>query len=88
MSIEALKNIELDDLKYIFKRIDDNNNIDFSTLKLAIEKDIGIIDDYVFYEIISFLETELGFTCDAELIDITDEEIERLIEFINEIDYE
>jgi len=87
MGNEALLNIEFGDFKYIFKRIDDENNIDFSTLKIAMDKDLGFIDDYIFYEITSFLETELGCTCDAELVDVTDEEIERLVEFIKEIDF-
>lgn len=36
----------------------------------------------------AILENELGFTCDIELVDITKEEIERLVDFIIEIDFE
>lgn len=76
--------VSKEELKKIFKRVDKNNYMDFSTLEALIKAEFGSKD--LAFELSDYLETELGFTCDADLSDITGEEIEDIIEVINSIE--
>ena len=76
--------ISRDELKRIFRRVDRNNYMDFSTLEEIVKFEFNSKD--LAFELLDYLEIELGFTCDADLSDITEEEIEGIIEVINNIE--
>lgn len=76
--------LSTDELKQIFSKIDESNYGDFSSLKELVYKEYNNRD--IFDDISAFLQVELGYSCDADLCDITDDEIDGLVEVINEME--
>lgn len=72
-----------EELKKIFGRIDRNNNMNFENLEELLKEEY--VDSSLVFEIIDTLEAGFGFSCEEELQDITEDEIESLVDEINGI---
>ncbi|WBW94962.1 hypothetical protein [Oceanirhabdus sp. W0125-5] len=75
--------ITKEELKKIFRRVDKSNNMNFETLEELLKDEY--LDNSLVFEIIDNLETGYGFSCEADLDDITEDEIEALVDTINNI---
>ena len=83
MDREDIK-LNSDEIKQIISKTDESNCADFSSLQELVQKEYNNRD--IFDDISAYLAVELGYSCDADLSDITDDEIDGLVEAINEME--
>lgn len=74
--------LEKKDIKNIISHVDFSNNMDFLTFNDSFKNAVDEIEESFINELCIFLVEDLGYSCDADLLDITDEEIEDILDFI------
>lgn len=72
---------ELQDLKLILKHIDNKNENDLTSFKNMLTNKLD--DKALVKQIIAYLENDLAVYADAEISDLTEYELESLVNFIN-----
>lgn len=80
MEAKAVNHIHLS--KRLFSGIDYRNYTDFHSFKLALKKYNKDITNNEINRILEFLKNDLAIYCDADLADITDDEIIMLMNYI------
>lgn len=76
--------VSLGILKSILAELDVENDLNFATFFENLMENSDCMDDDV-EKISEFLQTDLGISSDAELLDLDDEELEQLAEAINKL---
>lgn len=74
--------LEKKDIKNIISHVDFTNNMDFLTFIDSFKNAVDEIEESFINELCIFLVEDLGLSCDADLLDITDEEMEEILDFI------
>lgn len=73
---------ELRDLKMMLKNIDHKNENDLTSFKNMLSTKI---EDRSFVKnVVSYLESDLAVYSDAEMADLTEDELQNLVQFINQ----
>ncbi len=73
---------ELRDLKMMLKNIDHKNENDLTSFKNMLSTKI---EDRSFVKnVVSYLESDLAVYSDAEIADLTEDELQNLVQFINQ----
>ncbi len=70
------------DWKKLIKSLDKHNDIDFETFKDCIGDCFDDVDDMVVDDLCEFFSNDLGAYSDVELRDLSEEEIESVIEYL------
>ena len=82
-NLKSIYNSTIRDWEKVIKLVDPNNEIDFETFKDSISSHFDKIDDYILNDLCEFITVELGAYCDAELVDLTEDDISLIIDYIN-----
>ena len=80
-----LTDLSMGDVKKILNQVDYENVLDFETLIAGFEKFTTADEDTISVDIVDYFSSDLGFSSDSELIDITDDEIQDLLSFVEEL---
>ena len=74
----------LKDWQKIFKNLDYTNEGDFDTFESSINDFFYDVEEDLLKELYEYLESDLAVYSDAELVELIEEEIQSIIEFIKE----
>lgn len=73
--------ISMDEFMAVLDKVDYDNYATFISFKEALDEEIN--SESVYEDIIFYLEAELGYTCDADLKSLTQDNIDAILEAVN-----
>jgi hypothetical protein len=82
--VKSVYESNLKDWQKIFKNLDYTNEEDFDTFKSSINDFFYDVEEDLLEELYEYLESDLAVYSDAELVELTEEEIQSIVEFIKE----
>jgi len=82
--VKSVYESNLKDWQKIFKNLDYTNEEDFDTFESSINDFFYDVEEDLLKELYEYLESDLAVYSDAELVELIEEEIQSIIEFIKE----
>ncbi|MDW7669605.1 MAG: hypothetical protein SCJ93_12335 [Bacillota bacterium] len=82
--MKSIYESNLKDWQKILKNLDYTNEEDFETFESKVNDFFYDVEKDLLEDLYEFLESDLAVYSDAELRELTEEEIESIIEFISE----
>lgn len=82
--MKSIYESNFNDWKKLIKSLDKNNDMDFETFKDSIHDHFEDVDEMMVDDLCEFFSSDLGACSDVELKDLSEDEIDIIIEYLKE----